>query len=132
MIANWIMDNKLWLLLMIGSLFGYFWLSEWKKKLNIGNGMAMLLSVLNSVFGVLFVKIFAFLEGVPGGMSLFGGIFFLPAVYYVGAKLTKRDMALVFDIFAICTIFTVMCARTNCLLAGCCGGILIPGTDGVH
>lgn len=26
-------------------------------------------------------------------------------------------------------IFTVMCARVNCILSGCCRGMLIPGTN---
>ena len=131
MITDWLDANKLWLLLGAGSTFGYFWLAEWKQKLNITGRSALCLSILNSLFGVLFVKIFAFLEGEPGGMSLFGGVFFLPIVYFLGAKITKRNFAYICDIFAICTIFTVMCARTNCLLSGCCGGVPIPGTDGL-
>ena len=36
-----------------------------------------------------------------------------------------------FDIFTICMIFTVMCARINCIVSGCCAGLVIPGTH-VH
>lgn len=129
---EWLYDQKLYILLLMGSLFGYFWLLECRKKLNINSMWALILSIANSVFGVLFVKIFAFLEGVPGGMSLFGGVFFLPVLYVIVAKLSKRSASDVCDVFAICTIFTVMCARTNCWLTGCCGGTVIPGTDNLH
>lgn len=128
----WLADNKLFLLLAIGSFFGYYWLQRHKERLSINNCVAMILSILNTVFGVLFVKLFAFIEGAPGAMSLFGGVFFMPLLYYMGAKVTKRSVAVVCDIFAVCTIFTVMCARTNCLLAGCCGGTLIPGMHGMR
>ena len=129
---EWLYSQKLYILLLTGSLFGWFWLLENKKKLNINSLWALILSIANSVFGLLFVKIFAFMEGVPGGMSLFGGVFFLPILYFAAAKLTKRNVSDVCDVFAICTIFTVMCARTNCLLSGCCGGTVIPGTDDLH
>lgn len=86
-------------------------------------------SVLHTVCGVLSVKVFAFLEtGDAGNMSLFGGVFFMPVLYYIGAKVSKRNVKAVFDTFTICMIFTVMCARINCIVSGCCTGLYIPGT----
>ena len=131
-VLDWLYEQKFYLILAVASLFGYFWLSECKTKLNITGWQAMLLSILNTVFGMVCVKFFAFLEGEPGGMSLFGGVFFLPIFYYIGAKLTKRRVSDVCDAFALCTIFTVMCSRINCLIAGCCGGTVIPGTDDIR
>ena len=67
-------------------------------------------SVLHTVCGVLSVKAFAFLEtGDAGNMSLFGGVFFMPVLYFISAKVSKRNIKAVFDIFTICMIFTVMC-----------------------
>ena len=89
-------------------------------------------SVLHTVCGVLSVKAFAFLEtGDAGNMSLFGGVFFMPVLYFISAKVSKRNIKAVFDIFTICMIFTVMCARINCIVSGCCAGLVIPGTH-VH
>ena len=86
-------------------------------------------SVLHTVCGVLSVKAFAFLEtGDAGNMSLFGGVFFMPVLYFISAKVSKRNIKAVFDIFTICMIFTVMCARINCIVSGCCAGLVIPGT----
>ena len=95
---------------------------------------AIPLAIFHTVFGVLTVKVFAFLEtgfdrATLGNMSLFGGVFFMPVAYWLGAKLFKRPMKETFDVFTPCMIFTVMCARINCILAGCCTGLIIPGTQ---
>lgn len=129
--SQWIIDNKLYLLLAAATLFGYFWLIQFKNKWRINDVAAILLSAVHTVIGVLCVKAFAFLEsGKAGGMSLYGAVFFLPLVYYIGAKITKRSIADVFDIFTICTVFTLLCARINCMFSGCCLGNPIPNTDG--
>ena len=62
-------------------------------------------------------------------MSLYGGLFFLPAVYIVGALTTKRDVRDVVDVFSVCTLITVLFARLNCFIAGCCLGNYIQGTQ---
>ncbi|MBO7666264.1 MAG: prolipoprotein diacylglyceryl transferase [Clostridia bacterium] len=69
------------------------------------------------------------LEGNPvsnGAMSLFGAVFFMPVAYWLGAKIFKRDMRIVFDLFTVPLVFTLACARVNCLFAGCCKGLVIP------
>lgn len=53
---------------------------------------------------------------------------FMPAAYWLGAKLTKRPYCKVCDVFTPCMLFTLMCARVNCIVAGCCSGLVIPGT----
>lgn len=127
---SWIVGNELYLLLGIGTLFNVLWLWEFKSKLNMSMAAVVFISIFHTVAGVLSVKVFAFLEsGASGGMSLYGGIFFMPVLYYLGAKVSKRNVVEVFDVFTLCMIFTVMCARVNCWISGCCGGILIPGTE---
>ena len=89
----------------------------------------LILSVLHTAIGVCSVKVFAFLEsGDIGNMSLFGGVFFMPATYWLGAKLTKRPYWKVCDVLTPCMLFTLMCARVNCIVSGCCSGLVIPGT----
>ena len=61
-------------------------------------------AVLHTLIGVLSVKIFAFLEtgfnpDSLGNMSLFGGVFFMPVLYFISAKVSKRNIKTVFDIF---------------------------------
>lgn len=53
----------------------------------------------------------------------------MPVLYLLGAKLFKRKAEDVCDVFSICMIFTVMCARINCIISGCCKGKLLPGAE---
>ena len=58
-------------------------------------------------------------------MSLYGAVFLMPISYYFGAKVFKRSVSDVFDIFAVCMIATLLFARINCIIKGCCYGRLI-------
>lgn len=91
---------------------------------------ALVLSILHVIFGVACVRVFARLEGASSGaMSIFGAVFFMPVGYYLGAKLFRRPIADVFDIFAIPMIFTLFCSRINCLMSGCCYGLTIGASQ---
>lgn len=129
-ILMWIGENKFYVLLGLGLLFNCFWVMQFANKLEISTWKSCLIVVINTICSVLAAKIFAFLENGEGGMSLFGGVFFLPAVYYLEARLIKQKASAVFDVLTICTIVTVTCARFNCVFTGCCLGKVIPGTDG--
>lgn len=130
-------DYALSVLLAAGTIFTFCWLCLLRDRLRIKWYAAILISILHTVYGVFTVKVFAFMEtGFSAGnldnMSLFGGIFFMPLAYWIGARLFQRSYADVFDIFTVCMIVTVMCARVNCVIAGCCQGNPIPGLNGVR
>ena len=125
------------LLLTIGAAFTAVWLALLRKRLNLAWYTAILIAIAHTVYGVLTVKAFAFLEtgfdkASLGNMSLFGSVFLMPLAYWLGAKLSKRPAQEVFDIFTPCMIFTLMCARVNCILSGCCRGLPIPGGNGAR
>ncbi len=130
----WLLNNSLFLLLALGAGFTVFWLNRHRGKLMIETWQAVLLGLAHTVVGVGCVKLFAAMETLDfssfGGMSLFGAVFFLPLVYWSGAKLTERKTAVVFDLFTPCMIFTLLCARINCILSGCCLGAYIPDGPG--
>lgn len=90
--------------------------------------MAILItSILHTIVGVVCVKVFAIVETGfnfenAGNMSIYGAIFFLPIFYYIGSKIFKKDMAVIFDVFTICVLATLICARFNCIFSGCCLG----------
>lgn len=133
--SKMIADNSLWILLLIGTVVSAVWLLRMRSSLKMAGYAAVCLAVLHTVCGVVAVKVFAFLEtgfdrSSLGNMSLFGGVFFMPLVYWIGAKIFKRSAKDVFDIFTPCMIATVLCARVNCILSGCCKGLVIPGTNG--
>ena len=124
------------ILLSVGAAFTSAWLILMRKRLNLAWYVAILIAIAHTIYGVLTVKAFAFLEtgfdkASLGNMSLFGGVFFMPLAYWLGAKISKRPSKEVFDIFTPCMLFTLMCARVNCIVSGCCSGLVIPGTH-VH
>lgn len=131
------MSASLLILLAAGFAFTAVWLILLRKRLSMAWYAAILIAIAHTVYGVLTVKVFAFLEtgfraDSLGNMSLFGGVFLMPLAYWLGAKLSKRPYREVFDIFTPCMIFTVMCARVNCILSGCCAGLPIPGVNGMR
>ena len=126
-LLTWLSDHALILLLSCGTLFNVYWLHRCRERLHLRWLSVLLLSVLHTVLGVLSVKVFALFEtGDFSNMSLFGGVFFLPLFYWGVAKLAKQKAADVFDVFTICLVFTLMCARLNCIVSGCCLGAHIP------
>lgn len=119
--------HALLIMLAIAAVFTFDWLMINRKRLNMTWYSALILTLLHVAAGVGCVKFFALAEAgfnaeKAGSMSLFGAIFFLPVFYYLGSKLFKRSVAEVFDIFTIPMAATLMCARVNCLVAGCCLG----------
>lgn len=119
-------NNSLIFVLASTTVLSIFWLILCRKKLNIKWYAAIPLGIIHTLCGVLCVKGFAFLESFgknSGGMSLYGAIFFLPVFYALGARLTKRRMADVFDTFTVCMVLTLAIVRLNCILTGCCYGI---------
>lgn len=126
-LLTWLSDHALILLLGCGTLFNVYWLHRCRERLHLRWPSVLLLSVLHTVLGVLSVKVFALFEtGNFSNMSLFGGVFFMPLFYWGVAKLAKQKVADVFDVFTICLVFTLMCARLNCIISGCCLGAHIP------
>lgn len=128
--GSWLSEHSLLVLLLLGTIFNVAWLIKMRDKLRIKWPAGLVLALLHTAFGVCSVKIFAFLEGGEiGNMSLFGGVFFMPLLYILGAKLTKRSIAEVCDVFTACMLATLVCARCNCILSGCCRGLFVPGTQ---
>lgn len=120
--AGFLSEHFLILVLVLASALTFLWLLQFRERLRMTWYAALLLTVLHVFYGVGTVKLFAAMEGAPGGMSLFGAVFFMPLAYFAGAKLFKRSPALVFDVFTPCTVVTLLCSRFNCLHAGCCLG----------
>lgn len=130
-------NHSLVFLLTAGTLFSFYWIVQFRQKIRIKWYMALILAVMHTLAGVFTVKAFAFMEtgfntDSLGNMSLFGGVFFMPLFYYAGARITRCNVSDVFDIFTVCMIGTVMCARINCILTGCCKGISFFGSSRMH
>lgn len=129
----WLSAHSLLCLLLLAGVLTFLWLWLQRGRLNLRPGWTPVLAAGHVLLGVLCVKLFAILEAgslrSAGNMSLFGAVFALPLFYYFGARLTKRRVGEVFDVFVVPMVFTLACARVNCLISGCCLGKPIPGTD---
>lgn len=130
-LGSWLSDHSLAVLLTVSAAFTYWWLWRCRERLRLEHRLAALALAAGHIFiGLFSVKVFAVLEafdmGAMGNMSLFGGVFFMPLFYWGVAKLAKQKTADVFDVFTICLVFTLMCARLNCMISGCCLGAHIP------
>ena len=125
-----IREHVLLLVLIFACVVTFLWLLRFRGRLRMTWWAALGLSLLHVVYGVACVSVFARMEGASvGAMSIFGAVFFMPIGYYLGAKLFRRSIADVFDIFAIPMIFTLFCSRINCLMSGCCYGLTIGGSN---
>ena len=131
LLLDWLQEHTLAIMLLIGAVIAAFWLLHFRKTLRMSVPAVVICSVIHVILAVSSAILFGFMEqlGEPEMQvqtSLFGGLFFMPIFYLIGAKLTKRAPKDVLDIFAICAISTAMCARINCLIAGCCLGLPLP------
>ena len=114
----------------IAGWLGIVWLIIVRKRLKMHWPMAFLLSSIIVVYAVYAVKFFALIEAgfdpaKSGGMSLYGVPFFIPILLMLGALITRRPIAEVFDVFSINTVLICMAGRANCFFYGCCQGIMI-------
>ena len=133
-LIQFIIHHNLYIILAVATIVSFVWLTHFKENLRIKWYAALILAILHTAIGVVCVKVFAIFEGLigpgeTGNLSLYGGVFLMPVFYFLGAKIFKRDVKMVFDVFSFPLIFTLFCSRFNCLINGCCIGKIIPGTE---
>ena len=96
--------------------------------------IAIIFSIFHIIIGLIFVAFFGFAESgfnieSFGNISLYGGVFFMPIVYFLYSVIWKILISRSFDIFTISLISTLFFTCINCLISGCCQGILIGNTN---
>ena len=132
----WLEEHFLLMMLTAASLVSGIWLWKVRNRLGMTFFSVLLTAVLHTLYGVLTVKVFALVEDGTfqwaGKMSLFGGVFLMPVFYFIMAKITKKCVGEVFDIFTVCLVSTLFFARFNCLISGCCFGRMIPGMEPIR
>lgn len=130
-ILIWLSERTLVLFAALIFVVLFFWLMRFQKKLRITWKEALLISLTHVVIGWSCMRLLALIEvgfdlEKAANIRLYGAIFTLPFVYYLWAKLTKRDVAKIMDIAAICVIIGAISGRLNCYTTGCCQGYVIP------
>lgn len=127
------MTPVLLLCLAAGTVLSCIWLWLFRQRIALAVWAILPLALLHTLAGVLCVKLFAGLESfrltLSDGMSLYGGIFLLPIFYACVGKLTHRKLKDVFDVMALCMVSTLLFARGNCIVSGCCQGLPLPGAS---
>ena len=131
---SFFVDHSLIILLSLATLCTFAWFYTQRRRLDLNVWMIAIAAILHTAWGVLTVKVFAafeagFAPGSFGQMSLFGGLFLMPLLYFAAAWFLRLLSSVVFDIAAPAMLFTLMCARVNCLISGCCQGLPIHGTN---
>lgn len=133
-ISQLITSHSLFFLLGLGTIFSFAVMYKWRRELKLSWYSAIIFSVLHTIWGVISVSVFAVVEtgfnmDYLGNMSLFGGVFMMPIFYLIMGKITGVKVKTVFDVCTNCMLFTLMCARLNCVITGCCYGLKIRGTE---
>lgn len=106
------------------------WWLKFQRDLGVLWKEALLLAVGHFVVGVIVMKLWAILEAggnleKAANMRMYGAMFLMPPMYYLWAKLTKRNISLAMDAATICLQIGLIVGRINCLLGGCCEGTRI-------
>lgn len=122
---------------MVGCLVpDYIWLRLMRRELPMKRWQVIPFALICHLYSLICAKLFSVIEfgtlGMVGGMRLYGGLFFMPVIIYLFAKLAGWRMADAFDIVGISTIYSSFMFRLNCFWHGCCTGTEIPGTAGWH
>ena len=134
-IITWLSKHTLVVFAGLIFLALFFWLMRFQKKLKLGWQEVMLVSFGHVAIGWSSMILLAIIEvgfdlDKAANLRLFGAVFLLPCMYYLWARVTKRNTALVMDVAAICVIFGAISGRFNCFTSGCCNGLpILPGSD---
>lgn len=122
-------------MLVLASVISFLWLYILnRRRIKAKWWECLILCITHTVFGVGTVKLWALLEvgfntAIAGNMSMFGGIFIMPVFYYAYARIKRLPVGVVFDVFVVPLVATLLLARCNCLYAGCCIGQHIGDTE---
>lgn len=130
-------DNGKYLAVLLGMVLGFPLVWQRRDLLMVKQPwQAILICILFSALSVAAAMLFAAFESLISGngvhfgaISTYGVYFFCPLALLLLARLMKRDACGGLDVFALYAMPSLFLIRCNCLLAGCCGGRAIPGTD---
>lgn len=134
---TFLIEHGKYLAVLLGILTGYPIVWQHRDRLMVKKpSQAVLICIIFSTFSVISAMLFATLESlVSGGGLNFGaistyGIYFLcPPILILLAWARKEDARNWLDVYTLYAMPSLFLLRCNCLLAGCCGGRMIPGTS---
>ena len=102
-----------------------------KKPLSaLGIGLFFLVASLFSA--IVFAQIESKITGYPqriGAISVLGEYLICPLILLAFSKISRLNTKGLFDCYALCAAVTLILMRINCIHAGCCQGICLPGSE---
>ena len=113
-----ILQNNLLLCLVPCYFIILIWWLKFQKKLQMKWQFAAVLSFAHLIIAVASMRILAIIE-VGGDLEkaamlrLYGAVFVIPPLYYIGAKITGRKTALVMDAAIVCGVIGLIFGRMN-------------------
>lgn len=141
-IIYFVKKYSVYIVILLSIFLCFIYFLKRKNKLNLNIFIIFLISILNTILGVLACKAMYFLEYYIGhnlmktpnfhltsGFSFFGSVYLMPLFYVAVAKILKKDVKEMLNIGVPAILISSFCARLNCVIHGCCGGIAI-GTAG--
>lgn len=97
-----------------------------RRKLEMPLWKIMLATLLLTVMGVLGTQLLYFVEaGAWGGQSYFGAVLFVPLVFLPIALLLRVPYGCMMDLCAPAECAMLLVMKIDCLMAGCCGGMVM-------
>ena len=122
------------LCLMAGSTtLSFIWVFVFnREKMNAKWWDALLAAVAATITGIIGTILFGAVESgfqSLGAMSLFGSVFIVPLFCLIYAKIKKLPLGDVLDVFTVVLVISLVFARINCLIQGCCYGKQIGDTE---
>ena len=128
-------SNPVYFVSPVGLAVLFWWLHNFCNILNMNWIAALSMAALQGLFlNFAVMKLLAIIEAGgdlanAGNYRVYGALLLMPVFYYFGAKITKRNMSLVFDVFAVGMAINLFFGRMLCVFNGCCGGALICTTS---
>ncbi len=122
--------------LVLGVFGSAIWFYSVRNLLGFSKISALGFAFLHVLIGGLFAKLFAMFDfwsiDMFVGWRLYGPVFFLPILYIIAAKISKKKLAVISDVFSISVMISLFFFRFSCLYNGCCAGTKIPFLPQFH
>ena len=136
-ILAWGKEHALLIFAIAIILFNFAWLLLCRKQLNLKWYVALAIAILHDIVGYTAMRLLAIIEvggdiSKAANMRLFGAVYLLPLLYYLVAKLLKKKNAVVMDVAAICLTIGLVFGRLDCLVGGCCKGVIFFGLSPIR
>lgn len=122
---------------VISIIFVAYWILKCDKVLKFGWATSFLIALLHEIACAISAVAMSFVEAglqIENATTyrLYGLMFFMPIFYFALAKVLKREVNRLFDVFAFALMIRLIIGRVDCLISGCCQGVLMFGHESIR